>query len=51
MSCDRMIIDYHTGLSCTGRDAYILTQAFGRSPEGELTVRTRITAPVYQHSL
>ena len=40
--CDRMIIDYHTGLSCTGRDAaYILTQAFNkRSPEGELTVRT-----------
>jgi transposase InsO family protein len=39
---DRMIIDYHTGLSCTGRDAaYILSRAFTRrSPEGKVVVRT-----------
>ena len=39
---DRMIIDYHTGLSCTGRDAaYILSRACARrSPEGKVVVRT-----------
>jgi putative transposase len=39
---DRMIIDYHTGLSCTGRDAaYILSRACTRrSPEGKVVVRT-----------
>lgn len=39
---DRMVVDYHTGLSCTGRDAaHVLSRARdGRSPEGEIVVRT-----------
>jgi putative transposase len=39
---DRMIIDYHTGLSCTGHDAaYILSRACARRlPEGKVVVRT-----------
>lgn len=39
---DRMVIDYHTGLSCNGRDAaYILSRACARrSPEGKVIVRT-----------
>ena len=39
---DRMIIEYHTGLSCTGHDAaYILSKACARrAPGGKVVVRT-----------
>lgn len=39
--CDRSVVDYHTGLTCTGRDAaYILARAINKRSALKVVIRT-----------